>query len=186
VLFGVDARSLGQQRTILRLGFSSRVAQRCSFGAEHGRPEARLDGAGLQDGRRAAACWALLALCAPVPLGGCATDLPLAPPRSPQSVDPLVEILQLRARRGDRNAQLELGIRYEEGRGVDLNLDTAEHWYRRAARDVARPSQVYSPAVGPHGRARILRVRGGSSSRGLAEARQRLRQLRELRSGRRL
>jgi TPR repeat protein len=175
-LVGSEARPFGQEWTIFRLGRS--------MGRAHpsGRSGAPTGGTMADSSDIRTACWALLTLCTAVSLSGCANDPPLAPPPPLQPSDPLVEIVQLRAGRGDKNAQLELGVRYEEGRGVPRDLDRAEHWYRRAARDARRPSQVYSPAVGPHGRARILSVRGGGFSRGLPEARRRLRELREMRS----
>lgn len=41
--------------------------------------------------------------------------------------------LRLRAEEGDADAQAELGMRYEEGRGVAPDFGEAVKWYRRAA-----------------------------------------------------
>jgi hypothetical protein len=62
--------------------------------------------------------------------------------------DPAVRSLTLRAQAGDKFAQLELGIRYEEGRGVAADPEKARKLYSRAAADSGGTLFVYSPAVG--------------------------------------
>lgn len=59
---------------------------------------------------------------------------------------------------GDKAAQLELGVRYEEGRGVAGNLARAKKLYQLAARDAGGPLYVYSPSPGNSSPSRVLRV----------------------------
>jgi TPR repeat protein len=143
---------------------------------------------GLQNiGRRAVAA---LAACA---LAACATGssymgIPLDSTVAPDS-DAAVRNLAARAQAGDKHAQLELGIAFEEGRGVPRDLDKAEKLYRLAAADSGGTRQVYVPPAGQV-RGSILTVKDGAPSPGLPEARDRLsalssvrRSARELPSG---
>jgi hypothetical protein len=56
--------------------------------------------------------------------------------------------VKLAAEQGDRNALLELGIRYEEGRGVQQSLTKAIRLYRSAASTVLETSSYRSPYRG--------------------------------------
>ncbi len=56
--------------------------------------------------------------------------------------------LAQRASTGDKHAQLELGIRFEEGRGVERDLKKARKLYGKAASDSGGTIWVYSPPVG--------------------------------------
>lgn len=103
---------------------------------------------------------------------------------------PLTALARL-AEKNDKGAQLELGIRFEEGIGVPKDLDTARKLYRMAARDSISGQPIgfqdYSgtlfggvnggdiPANDPRF-ARGL-AQGWPSKRGLPEAQERLRQL---------
>jgi hypothetical protein len=82
-----------------------------------------------------AAARALLRLGAPLLLAACATNgyagLAL-------SSDSEIRALGRRALAGDERAQLELGVRFEEGRGVPADLDRARELYFDAA---TRPSR---------------------------------------------
>ncbi|WP_162806791.1 SEL1-like repeat protein [Sphingosinicella terrae] len=89
------------------------------------------------------------------------------------AADSELQGLAMRAQAGDKHAQLELGIRYEQGRGVPVNLARAEHLYRLAASDSSGSGLVYLPPVGT-ARGQVVPVRTGQSSRGLDEARERL------------
>ena len=57
----------------------------------------------------------------------------LAQTLTPQSVtanvSSQVEVLSRKALEGDTRAQLQLGIAFEFGQGVEKNLDEAMHWY---------------------------------------------------------
>jgi hypothetical protein len=89
------------------------------------------------------------------------------------AADPELQALARRARDGDRHAQLELGIRYEEGRGVPADLARAEQLYRRAAAGADDSRMVYVP--GGNGRAGSWTIlSGGARSGGLEQASLRL------------
>jgi hypothetical protein len=96
-------------------------------------------------------------------------------------VDNEVTALAARAEGGDKQAQLELGIRFEEGRGLHINLKQAERWYRRAATTKGGTKMVYIPSSRPGGAAMTVPVDQGPLVTGLPEAELRLRRLRERR-----
>ena len=92
----------------------------------------------------------------------------------------------------NKHAQLELGKRYEEGRGVTQDFDMARKFYRMEARDRRRGRPIQLPgrdpsplSFGEFGHNGTLieagynrpRVPGFVSALGLPEARERLRQL---------
>lgn len=78
------------------------------------------------------------------------------------------------AQRGSKQAQLELGIRFEEGKGVERDLDKARKLYAQAASDSGGTIWVYSPAVGNGTKGRTIPVNTGPKRSGLAEAKRRL------------
>lgn len=125
-------------------------------------------------GRRALG--AGLLLCAASGISGCVQSsasyagIPLAA----GATDPAIQSLARRAQAGDKHAQLELGIRYEEGRGVQRNLDKAERLYRLAAADSGGRTWVYSPPVRKGGSGRSIPVELGPKQPGLTDAARRL------------
>lgn len=86
--------------------------------------------------------------------------------------------LARRAQAGDKLAQLELGIQYEEGRGVPVDIGRAKRLYNFAASDSGGTVWIYSPPVGSGTRGRVIRVGTGPRQAGLAEARARLMRMR--------
>ena len=48
----------------------------------------------------------------------------------------MIEWLEKAAEQGNANAQTNLAILFEEGRGVAQNLEVAAEWYEKAARSV--------------------------------------------------
>lgn len=119
--------------------------------------------------RSAAAAAALL--CA---LSGCATTGSYAGvPLGPGAADPELQSLARRAEAGDKHAQLELGIRYEEGRGVPENLERAKSLYRAASSDGGGSQFAYSPGTAG-GRGQWVVFDAGGAGAGLAEASLRL------------
>jgi hypothetical protein len=88
------------------------------------------------------------------------------------AADPELQALARRAQQGDERAQLELGIRYESGRGVLVDLDRAERLYLLAAIERGGTTYVADPRGGG-----AIPV-SGESAAGLAEAGERLRALR--------
>jgi hypothetical protein len=117
----------------------------------------------------------LLPLLAASVLAGCAAPSSYAGiSLKPGAVDPQLQELARRARAGDKHAQLDLGIRYEEGRGIEPDLAIAKRLYRAAASPRRERSLIYFPPPRPGAAGRVLPVRSGVSEPGLAEAAQRL------------
>lgn len=111
-------------------------------------------------------------------LGGCAANSYMGIPldtAGATGADAALRNLAACSRAGDKHAQLELelGIAFEEGRGVPRDLDKAEKLYRLAATDSAGSRQVYVPPTG-RGAGSILIIKDGIPSPGLSEARGRL------------
>lgn len=78
--------------------------------------------------------------------------------------------LARRARAGDKQAQLELGIRFEEGLGVVRDLEKAKMLYTAAAADVPIKHTIYIPEGG----AVKAETTYAGTERGLVEANERL------------
>ncbi|MEO1046352.1 MAG: hypothetical protein AAFX04_12995 [Pseudomonadota bacterium] len=78
---------------------------------------------------------------------------------------------------GDKWAQLELGIRFEEGIGVARDVKKARSLYAKAATDSGGTIWVYSPPVGNGTRGQVIPVDTGPKRYGLAAAKRRLKNL---------
>ncbi|HEY6815612.1 MAG TPA: hypothetical protein VI168_08750 [Croceibacterium sp.] len=92
--------------------------------------------------------------------------------------DASVEQLACASAGDDKRAALELGRRYEEGRGVPRDVRRARRYYRQAA--ASRPGEfyIYSPAVAEERYGRVIRVDNPmGAAPGLPEARERLERL---------
>lgn len=94
--------------------------------------------------------------------------------------DPTLRSLAQRASTGDKRAQLDLGIAYEEGLGVPVNIAKAKKLYRLASTDSGGALWVYSPPVGNGTSGRVIPVDRGPKIDGLHEARSRLVRLEEM------
>ncbi len=81
-------------------------------------------------------------------------------------------------RLGRGHDQLELGLRFEEGVGVGVNLAKARALYRAAASNSGGTAWIYSPPAGNGDHGRVLPIKTGSRRPGLAEAKARLKALR--------
>lgn len=86
--------------------------------------------------------------------------------------------LECRSASGDKQAQLALGIAFEEGQGVPRDPRRAAKLYRAAARYTSGTTYVYSPPVGK-APAQVLPVSIGPDVPGLPEAMLRLARLYE-------
>ena len=128
-----------------------------------------------------AAFAALLPLLGPVALADAAAASSSARTPGAAATDPELRSLVRRARAGDKVAQLELGIRFEEGIGVPVDLKRAERLYRLAAPKSARSIWVYSPPAGGSARGEMLYLGEAEAGHGLAEAAERLDALRRRR-----
>ena len=121
--------------------------------------------------------WGLLTvalLCAPLLLTACASTSYMGVPLTAGAADAELQSLARRAQAGDKQAQLELGIRYEEGIGVPVDLRRAERLYRAAASDSGGTQMVYIPASREGGRAASVPINSGPAVQGLPAARARL------------
>jgi hypothetical protein len=67
---------------------------------------------------------------------------------TPGAADPQIQSLASRAKAGSKHAQLELGIRYEEGDGVPVDLEQARKLYEQAASDTQLQQTIYVPDGG--------------------------------------
>lgn len=110
-------------------------------------------------------------------LSGCATDTYMGIPLVPGATPPELQHLANLARTGDKRAQLDLGIRYEEGRGLPVDLKRAEKLYRAAAIDGGGTIYTYLPPVGGEAKGRVIPLNIGSKIYGLQEAKHRLQRL---------
>lgn len=117
----------------------------------------------------------MLLLCAPLLASGCASGSYAGIPLAEGAADPALQGLAHRARAGDKQAQLELGIRYEEGRGVPADRLRAAQLYRQAASaGDGGTLHIYSPPVGEHGSGEVIAVDRGFSQPASSEAAARL------------
>ena len=91
-----------------------------------------------------------------------------------RGLPPELQALAERARGGDQQAQLELGIAYEEGRGVAADRKRAMKLYRMAAKDDPGTQWVYMPSPGGGAPAMVMPVKTGAPRAGLDEAKRRL------------
>lgn len=106
-------------------------------------------------------------------LPACSSQIFMGIPLAAGQVDPELQLLATRARAGDKLAQLELGILYEEGRRVERDLNKAHKLYRLAASEGGGPVTVYVPGVrGASGR--VMLIDSAPKLVGLEEARRRL------------
>jgi hypothetical protein len=92
----------------------------------------------------------------------------------PATADPTLQRQAYRAMSGDKQAQLDLGIRFEDGLGVERNLNKAKKLYRQAASDSGGTIWVYSPPVGNGTSGRVIPVKSGAKQKGITEASRRL------------
>ena len=107
-------------------------------------------------------------------LTACTNNSYMGIPLAEGTGGPALRALAQRAAAGDKQAQLDLGIRYEEGRGVIRNVTRAKRLYRLAAADSGGTLWVYTPSVGNGNRGRVLPIDRGAKVDGLKEARARL------------
>ena len=121
--------------------------------------------------------WPLAGLLA---LAGCAGGGLSGIPQEPGAAHPALQALAQRADGGDKQAQLALGILYEQERFLGQDLDRAENLYERAAKPSGGTIYVYQPPVGK-GAGQVVPVNMGPRVEGLAEAARRLERLKRRR-----
>lgn len=114
-------------------------------------------------------------LLAPFLLAGCVArpDCSLNPIAAFSGQSPAVASLECSASRGDRAAQVALGIQYEEGVGVAQDLHRAAQLYQAASTFTSGSLYFWSPPVG-RSPGQIVPLRVGSDQPGLPVAAYRL------------
>ena len=90
------------------------------------------------------------------------------------SADASLRLLAAHAASGDKFAQFELGMRFEDGRGVMRDLAKARKLYRLAASPSGGPLWSYVPPAAKGQRGQIMHVDGGPRFAGLKQAKDRL------------
>lgn len=113
-------------------------------------------------------------LAAALLLGGCVSNTYMGIPLTGDADDPELRSLAQRAAAGDKQAQLDLGIRYEEGRGVPVRVDRAKQLYASAAVSDGGMSMLHIPS-GKNGSIGTTPIYSGAERPGLPQAQQRLR-----------
>jgi hypothetical protein len=121
--------------------------------------------------------WRALAItiAAALSLTACAArnsymGIPLAPGTAPTDLQALAS----RAKDGDKQSQLDLGIRFEEGKGLAVDLKRARALYQLAAAESGGTQWVYVPPSKDGGRGQNIPVIGGPKRSGSFEAKIRL------------
>jgi hypothetical protein len=99
----------------------------------------------------------------------------------PGSADPTLQTLADRARMGSKQAQLELGIRYEDGIGLPIDRKRARQLYGLAAATTGGTIYVYQAPVRKGGRGSVIPVNTGPVVSGLAAAKERLKAMKDYR-----
>lgn len=117
-----------------------------------------------------------LAGCCAAALAACSTATYYGIDLRPGMAAPELQALAERARSGDKPAQLELGVRFEEGRGVAADAEAARLLYAAAAADTGGTRMIYMPAAGS-GRVSTVPINAGPERKGLPAARARLAKL---------
>jgi len=108
---------------------------------------------------------------------GCARSSYMGISMIPGATVQEVQMLVRRAQTGNKRAQLDLGIRFEEGNGVPQDSGRAIKLYRMASIDSGGRVWVYAPPLGKGRRGTVQPIGKGLQQRGLAEAASRLKVL---------
>lgn len=107
-------------------------------------------------------------------LAGCSAHRYAGVPLRARAASPELRALTTRARFRDRRAQRELGIRFEEARGVSASIARAKYLYRKVVAERGGVLWVYTPSVVQGQPGRVAPLDLGPKSPGLDEARRRL------------
>jgi hypothetical protein len=98
---------------------------------------------------------------------------------APGTASQNLQALAQRAQTGDKHAQLALGIAFEEGRGVAVDMKKARKLYRLASTTSGGTLWVYVPSTRKGQAGHVMPVNMGPVQSGLAEAKLRLAGLRD-------
>lgn len=116
----------------------------------------------------------IFALAAATVLSACAGSSYMGISLKPGAADPALQQLTQRARSGDKQAQLDLGIAFEGGHGIERDLNKARHLFLLAATDGGRAQWIYLPSPTSGGQGRVVQTGGALATPGLVKAAQRL------------
>ena len=78
---------------------------------------------------------------------GCASENYMGIPLASGLADPSLQSLAKQARSGDKQAQFELGLRFEVGRGVSPDVRRATRLFQMAANDKGGVQMMYLPSA---------------------------------------
>ena len=110
-------------------------------------------------------------LAAALLLSGCASQQYMGVSLKPGGADPAVQALAARASAGDKQAQLDLGIRFLNGQGMASDERRACDLFRLSASDTRGQLWIYTPSPGGGAPAQVLPVQTATPTAGLAAAR---------------
>jgi hypothetical protein len=99
---------------------------------------------------------------------------------APGAASTELQALAMRAQAGDKQAQLDFGIAYEEGRGVSVDRRKARKLYRLASADTGGTTWAYVPGTRKGEAGRVTPVDLGVRQSGLKDAKVRLEKLRSI------
>jgi len=111
---------------------------------------------------------------------GCASSSYMGISLKSDEAAPDIRELARRAQAGDKQAQLDLGIRFEEGVGVPHDKVRATRLYQMAATDSGGAIWVYSPPIRNGAKGSLIRIER-KPEMGLEEAKARLAKQSEVR-----
>jgi TPR repeat protein len=94
-------------------------------------------------------------LAAALLLSGCASQQYMGVSLKPGRADPAVQALAARASSGDKQAQLDLGIRFFQGQGMASDERRACNLFRLSASDSGGALWIYTPSPGGGAPARV-------------------------------
>jgi hypothetical protein len=110
-------------------------------------------------------------LAAALLMSGCASHSYMGVSLKPGGADPAVQALAARASTGDKQAQLDLGIRFLNGQGMAPDERRACNLLRLSASSTGGHLWIYTPSPGGGAPARVLPVQNATPIAGLAAAR---------------
>ena len=110
-------------------------------------------------------------LAAALLTSACASHSYMGVSLKPGGADPAVQALAARASTGDKQAQLDLGIRFLNGQGMAPDERRACDLFRLSASDTSGQLWIYTPSPGGGAPARVLPVQNATPSAGLVAAR---------------
>ena len=103
-------------------------------------------------------------------LTGCASTQYMGIPLQSDAADPKLQELAIKAEGGDKQAQLDLGIRFFEGDGVDVDTRRACRLFRMSASDTAGQLWIYTPSPGGGAPAQVMPIASTTPAYGLQAA----------------